>query len=703
MDKKRIIEEAWLGLGDTSKIKINNPLGERTQEDKDFPGLREMRLMRDPRYLSFTADTLFNIDLLPDQDAILEEVWRRPFPMFVASRGFGKSFLLALYTMMRLALTPPAQSGGAGVKIVIVGAAFRQSKVIFEYMETIWRNSPILRSICDTNSGPRRDVDRCTMRINENWAIAIPIGDGSKIRGLRANIIICDEFSSIPPDIYETVIQGFAAVSSDPVQNVKEYASRQARKEFGMWSEEDEEIYQAKEGNQIIISGTADYSFKHYADYWRRYCGIIHSQGREKSLAQWFDDDEGVPEHFDWKHFSVIRFPYKLIPKGFMDDKIITRAKATVHSGVFQKEYGCVFTADSSGFFKRSLIESCVAQDSNIKSQHWPIWCPTVYDAVTRGNLTKQYVYGIDPASEADNFSIVILEVNPGHQRIVYCWTTNRDDFKTRQKNGLTKSADFYGFCAQKIRELLRTFPPATTHPLGAAIGMDAQGGGIAVIEALHDPDKMDAGDVPIWPIIEDPTNMKDTDLLPGMHMVELVQFARADWTGEANHGLRKDMEDKLLLFPRFDPLSLEMAVADDVIRSKKFQEQHNKELIIYDSLEDCVMEIEELKDELTTIVMTRTGTGVGGRDRWDTPEVKIEGGKKGRLRKDRYSSLVMANMVARQLVRAPAPIEYQAIGGFTKDMKPGKNSKNQPLYTGPEWFTKSMETMGGGILIKRH
>lgn len=58
-------------------------------------------------------------------------------------------------------------------------------------------------------------------------------------------------------------------------------------------------------------------------------------------------------------------------------------------------------------------------------------------------------------------------------------------------------------------------------------------------------------------------------------------------------------------------------------------------------------MEIEELKNELSMIVMTQTGTG---RERWDTPEVKVAAGKKRRLRKDRYSSLIMANMSARQM-----------------------------------------------------
>jgi hypothetical protein len=209
-------DDAWLGLGDLSKLTISrNLMINRSREDIENPDKHLLKIMRDPNYLGSTCKLLMNIELHPVQIAILQEFWNRAFPMFIASRGFGKSFLLALYATLKCIFIP-------GTKIVIVGAAFRQSKVIFEYMETIWRNSPILRSIFNGNDdGPRRDVDRCTMRYGDSWAIAIPMGDGSKIRGLRAHIIIADEFASISPDIYETVVSGFAAVSASPIQNVK--------------------------------------------------------------------------------------------------------------------------------------------------------------------------------------------------------------------------------------------------------------------------------------------------------------------------------------------------------------------------------------------------------------------------------------------------------------------------------------------------
>ena len=653
-------DDAWLGLGDLANLSVDqNPMIGRSKEEIEKPDLHLIKIFRDPSYLGSTVKMLFGIELHPIQVAILQEFWVRPFPMFIASRGFGKSFLMALYCILKCVFVP-------GTKIVVVGAAFRQSKIIFEYMETIWRSSPILRSIFSGNDdGPRRDVDRCTMRLGDSWTVAIPMGDGSKIRGLRAHIIIADEFASISPDIYETVVAGFAAVSASPIENVKAEARKQAMKDMGVWNDELESLTK-KMGNQAIISGTADYSFKHFAKYWERYRRIIDSKGDLQKLKDIFGEEPS--ENFNWRDYSVIRIPYELIPKGFMDDKQVSRAKATIHTGIYNMEYAACFVKDSEGFFRRSLVESCVVDDKgSITINDKPI----IFDAATKGNPNLQYVYGIDPASEKDNFSIVILELHPDHSRVVCVWTTNRTNFKERQKTGLIDEHDFYGFCARKIRNLMKIFPCAR-------IGLDAQGGGVAIEEALHDKNKLKEGEQLIWPFI-DYNKSKDTDSQPGLHILELVQFARAEWTAQANHGLRKDLEDKALLFPRFDNLTLGLTM-----------DQEGKDILqddlnpIYDNLSECVLEIEELKNELTTIVMSQTSTGAGARDRWDTPEVKMQNGKKGRLRKDRYSSLIIANMMARQFRNQLQSVEYDVIGENARNAVKTKGD----MYKGPQWFT---------------
>jgi len=660
MNELKNIDEAWLNLDDINKEDLINPFKMVSFNDEDYH-LRLIWLMTRPEYFSFLCKHVFNINILPSQALFLCEMWNRKFPMLIASRGFGKSFILSLYSMIRALILPDR-------KVVVVGAAFRQSKVLFEYMETIWNNAPILRSMCDANSGPRRDVDRCVMRINKSRVTCLPLGDGQKIRGQRANDIISDEFASIPRDIFETVVAGFAAVSSDPIENVKKIAARKKAAELGIEIEEATDDVIEKKDNQIILSGTAYYDFNHFADYWKKWKAIIKSQGKPARLRDIFGEDP--PKDFNWKDYSIIRMPDELRPEGFMDASQVARSKATVHAGIYQMEFGACFTRDSQGFFKRTLIEQCVANEGTDSNE--PIFDieknPIVFEAKLMGDKDKKYVFGIDPASEVDNFSIVVLELHKGHRRIVHCWTTNRGEHKEKVKRGYSKETDFYAYCVRKIRDLMKLFP---CHH----IALDAQGGGIAVMEGLHDKDKIQEGELPIWPVIND-DKPKDTDGEQGLHILEMCQFAKHEWLAEANHGMRKDFEDKALLFPRFDSVSLGISSAEDQMKGR-----------LFDTLEQCVMEIEELKDELAMIQMTQTASG---RDKWDTPETVVGTGKKGKQRKDRYSSLLMANMAARIIDRTPEQAEYNFYGGFATGTKSKDKEKN--MYIGPSWFTNSMK-----------
>jgi hypothetical protein len=357
----------------------------------------------------------------------------------------------------------------------------------------------------------------------------------------------------------------------------------------------------------------------------------------------------------DIEHYSG--FVYNL---EVAEDHSYSLLNATVHN---------CFSADSNGFYKRSLIETCVTtkpvQPVGSNFTH-------TFTAALRGNPNMRYVYGVDTASESDRFAIIVIEVHEDHRRIVYCWTATRKEHIARLEAGIPGTDhDFYSFCARKIRELMRVFP--CDH-----IAMDSQGGGRGVSEALHDPDKIEEGELPIWEITEfhplAKGKAKASDDYPGLHMLEMVNFADAEYTSVANHGMKKDFEDRVLLFPAFDAISIEEARMSDAISNRMF-----------DTLEDCVAEIEQLKEELATIVYSQTGGT--GRDKWDTPEVKIEGSKKGRLRKDRYSALVMANAAARTLSRRIEVPMYIPNGGFVGNIK--KDESKVMYNSGPEWFMK--------------
>lgn len=670
--KEEFLRFASLGLGDTTSLTLPNYLLE-SGGTYDTPHLEFIHFMSQPENFWFTCKWLLNINLAPFQVAILQELWNRKFPMLVASRGAGKTFLLAIYSILRAIFHQ-------GAKIVIVGSAFRQAKFMFEYITTIYDNSPIFQHICGNNNHPKRDIDECFFNVGQSRITAIPLGDGTKIRGLRANYIIADEFASIPLEIFEVVIKGFGSVSSNPTERAEKIARIELLRMLGREEEAIEIEDTLGFGNQTIVSGTAYYAFNHFYAYWKKYKTIIESHGDKRKLENILQDKD--IEGLDWRDYSIIRVPYKMLPKGFMDDTMIASAKATVHKSLYQMEYGAVFAEDSDGFFKRSLIETCVTKQ--------PIVLPSgntvkFYSSII-GSPSAEYVYGIDPASERDNLAIVILEVNPDHRRIVYCWTLTKQKLRERLKNEDSKIG-FYNYCGRKIRDLLKVFP--SRH-----IGIDTQGGGSQLMEVLHNPGDILQNEKPIWPYIVDNSNpmkpdpfwweteKKPTDIENGEHILHEINFAKAEFTSQANHGLRKDFESKTTLFPAYDTAVLADALAHDHLLGREF-----------DTLEDCVLEIEELKDELATIEHSQTS--VQAREHWDTPEVKKPGGRKGRLRKDRYSALIIANMLARAIEHRLKGHDHVSVGGYVGQQK---KSKPGQLYTGPENLVSQMERNYRGL-----
>lgn len=668
---EEMLEFAWLNLGrDLDNIHTPVSLRPSTVEDIERPDIFLLNYMRDPENFYWTVKKLFDKELSLFQVAILKELWIRPYPMLVGTRGMSKTWLLALYSMLRAFFKQ-------GSKIVIAGAVFRQSKMVFEYCERFWEDSEILQDICRTYGGmqgPRNAIDKVVMKIGESTITGIPVGDGSKIRGLRATTIIVDEFAAHSEEIFEQVLSGFAIVTLDPSKNVKQAARIKLLKELGV--SYDSSVEDSKRANQVIISGTAYYEFNHFAKYWKRYKAIVESGGDKRKLQDLNAYDEG----FNWKDFSVIRMPVEALPPAFMDEKNIARSRVSFHESIFNMEMGAIFVKDSQGFFKRSLIEACVCKNP-IDLGHGPIQ----FGAMLKGVPGRKYFIAVDPASESDLFSIVVLEAHDTHARIVYVWTTNKENHKERMSKGLVVEGDFYSFCARKIRDLAKVFPCER-------IGVDIGGGGIAIRETLSDKDKLRDGEVQWWPIIES-GKPKDTDAMAGNHCLELINFSDSNWVREANHGMRKDFEDRILLFPYFDTLSLGLAYEED----KRAYELGDKSRL-YDSLDDCVSEIEELKDELATIIMTQTLQS--NRERFDTPETKLPGGKKGRLRKDRYSALLIANMLARQNRRTIPQPTYDIFGTYVKkDFKEATGS----LYKGDERFAKMDPSWYGGVVKRQH
>lgn len=149
------------------------------------------------------------LDLLPFQQIILNALWNYKFPMIMLPRGGAKSFLFGLYALMRAMLCP-------GSQIVIVGGTgFRQSKIIFGYIQKLYYQSPIIQEALKPFGGPKLGSDTAYIDVGRLSIIkAIPLGtDGSSVRGIRATHIICDEFACLDKDTLVETDQGLIRIS----------------------------------------------------------------------------------------------------------------------------------------------------------------------------------------------------------------------------------------------------------------------------------------------------------------------------------------------------------------------------------------------------------------------------------------------------------------------------------------------------------
>lgn len=632
---KEYLNYAYLEIGDTFDIETDNPFDLNIKKDNIAEDL--VKVFKNIDFMPFTVKTLLNMNLFPYQMSILNTLWIKRLPMLIATRGGSKTTMLGCYAITKALLDQ-------GSKIVIAGAGLRQSGLVFESMENIWKNAPILQDICGSNNGPRRGVLGFHWDIGDSRIMGIPIGTGEKIRGLRANTIIVDEFGSVNPDIFETVIRGFASVqSNNTFEKVKQQYQIEALKAIGMNNDAIEDfIGESKaEGNQIILAGTATYQFNHFYKYYQDYCNLIYEQCRS-----------GYGENCE---YAVVRLPWDFLPNGLMDKTILEQGRATMDSAIFKMEYGCVFAKDSDGFFPASSIHKATCP---IKTQNGEL----KFYAEEYGEKNCKYVMGVDPASERDNFAISIIKMTDEYRGLVFCWSTNRKKFEAQKKKKpqlFTGIEDYNTFIIRKIHEICSKFNIVR-------INIDSGGGGRSVVEGLKDSSKLKDNEYCIY-------NMNDEEISDrkGAHIIKVIEFSSREWYESSHFNLLKDITTMNQLFPAYDAIGVEqhrMLSSDDDILDM--------------SLENIQYEIEECKYQTTLI---QEQTTAKGNKTWDLPRIKgvVTEGIKLRLRKDHFTSLLLANDAARAIINNVETPQKHVFGGYSSKEAMRQKTSSGQMYQG--------------------
>lgn len=179
----------------------------------------------------FVADYL-HITLKLFQKILLYAMMHNNHFMFWASRGLGKTWLTALFCVVRCILFPKT-------KICVASSTRTQanevlSKIVDDFMKNYdWGSDNLRREISYFNIGSNKAEIHFH---NGSWIKVVTAGDTG--RGNRANILIIDEFRMVDKDTITTVLKKFLTSSRQPA-----YLNLAAYKDKEEYLESNIEIY----------------------------------------------------------------------------------------------------------------------------------------------------------------------------------------------------------------------------------------------------------------------------------------------------------------------------------------------------------------------------------------------------------------------------------------------------------------------------
>jgi hypothetical protein len=158
------------------------------------------------------VESQLGVELFPYQRLQLDALYNEQYPIIYGVEASGKSYLLAVYTA--LSLLQPFEKN----KIVVTGPTFRTCKSIFETVEDI------LNKTHPNDFTFMRESDRYAIKGrygNESNAYFLPLGDGTKSRGLRPNMLIVDAEDQMDQDTLNAIYCGMQATCSNVLDRIK--------------------------------------------------------------------------------------------------------------------------------------------------------------------------------------------------------------------------------------------------------------------------------------------------------------------------------------------------------------------------------------------------------------------------------------------------------------------------------------------------
>jgi hypothetical protein len=212
----------------------------------------------------------------------------------------------------------------------------------------------------------------------------------------------------MPEKIYNEVIIPFLSVVENPTERQEIYDLETQLIEKGKMREEERKTWK---GNKIIGLSSASYKFEYLYKIYQQYEALILNENKQ-----------------DGAHRTIMHFSYDCAPEQLYDQNLISQSKATMSDAQFEREFGAIFTDDSSGYFKVSKMAACTIPDGDGQ-------CVEVV-----GNPKDEYILAFDPSwsesESSDDFAMLLIKLNRDTRKgtVVHGYALSGANLKTHMK-----------------------------------------------------------------------------------------------------------------------------------------------------------------------------------------------------------------------------------------------------------------------------
>lgn len=368
---------------------IVRPVRDVNQEMLDFKGeyTEEEAKVKTAEFLyhnpAFFVRMLGRIRLFPMQEVIIKGWMENDYNLAVLGRGVSKSWSVAVFALIWAIFNP-------NCRIVVVSFAFRASRRILEQCEKFVndKDATLLKACFPDKMGKKADEYRWNLPNGANIT-CLPLGDGTKIRGIRADVLIVDEFAYMPEAVIGEVLRPFLAANNKIKEQLELRERQDAMIARGEMTEDQRVVLDDRK--KVIFLSSACFQFQHMYKLYLDWIDNITLPERAEKLK------EGGLSYF------VARMSWEAAPEGLLNKPEIEEARKSLSVAMFNREYGAEFTSDSDGYFRMAKIEECSVKDGETP-------CLELV-----GEKGAEYVIGIDPSMSgsetSDDFAMCVQKI----------------------------------------------------------------------------------------------------------------------------------------------------------------------------------------------------------------------------------------------------------------------------------------------------